>query len=215
MSSSRIWDFWSKHYERLWVQKWSLKPTREAVLEELKGMYPEDGEFTLLDAGCGVGELLQEISETFPRAKLFGLDYSMGMTEKSRERVPGGIICHQAVEELEVINKTVFPETFDVILCTHSFPYYRDQQRVLRLFHRRLKEKGLLILAFASETTFYDRRIMPLVKLTTGNAGYPSDKELQRMTADLFRIEKEENAAIHFWMPTLLFAVLRKKETRS
>lgn len=212
MKSSRIWDFWAGHYERLWVQKWSLKPTREAAVEELKRLYQEDETFTLLDVGCGVGELLEEIHEAFPKAKVYGLDYSIRMTEKSQKRVPEGIICHLAVEELEIINKTIFPEEFDVILCTHSFPYYKDQQQILKLFYRRLAREGRLILAFASESTFYDRRVMPLVKLTTGNAAYPSKEKLRRMTRAHFTYEMEGNVAKHPWMPTLLFAVLKKQE---
>ena len=212
MSSSRIWDFWSRHYERLWVQKWSLKPTREAVMADLKRLYQENAVFTLLDAGCGVGELLEEIHAAFPKARIYGLDYSAGMTKKARKRVPEGFICHQAVEELEAIKQTGFPEVFDLILCTHSFPYYKDQERVLQLFHQRLASGGRLFLAFASASTFYDRRIMPLVKLTTGNASYPPVAKLRRMAADLFVTEKEENAAKHFWMPTLLFTIMRKNE---
>lgn len=210
MKSSRIWDFWAGHYEGLWVQKWSLKPTRDAVVEELKRSYETDAAFTLLDAGCGVGELLEEIHTVFPKAGVFGLDYSLQMTKKTKERVPEGVICHQAVEELETINKTIFPENFDVILCTHSFPYYKDQQKVLNLFHRRLKPAGRLFLAFASESTLYDRGIMPLVKLTTGNAKYPSKKELRGMIKEEFAYRTEENVAKHFWMPTLLFVVLQK-----
>jgi len=211
MKSARIWDFWAKHYENLWVQRWSLKPTRDAVVEELSMIYQRDDTFTLLDVGCGVGELLEEIRATFPKVRVYGLDYSLRMTEKSKERVPEGVTCHQAVEDLESNNKTIFPEVFDVIICTHSFPYYKDQSKVIQLFYRRLAPNGRLLLAFASASTFYDRKVMPLVKLTTGYAKYPSKDALREMTKGCFTYEKERNVKKHYWMPTLLFAVLQRQ----
>ena len=50
-----IWDFWAKHYEGLWVQRVSLKPTREYVAQKVGSMIQEKAQ-TLLDLGCGTGE---------------------------------------------------------------------------------------------------------------------------------------------------------------
>lgn len=35
MSSQKIWDFWAKRYDRLWVQKYSLYPTRREIISFL------------------------------------------------------------------------------------------------------------------------------------------------------------------------------------
>ena len=54
------WDFWADRYDRLWVQKHSLGPTREYVLETLDEAVRR-GEVSvcakLMDLGCGSGIL--------------------------------------------------------------------------------------------------------------------------------------------------------------
>ena len=57
----KIWDFWAPRYRRLWAQRYSLGPSRALVLERLA---EEGGQaMTLLDAGCGVGQLLAAIAD--------------------------------------------------------------------------------------------------------------------------------------------------------
>ena len=47
-----IWDFWAPRYDSLWVQRWSLGPTRAKILERL----PRVEGCRILDMGCGTGQ---------------------------------------------------------------------------------------------------------------------------------------------------------------
>jgi methyltransferase type 12 len=54
-----IWDFWANYYNKLWVQKYSLKPSRDKVIDIIKKTKIKNGD--LLDMGCGTGQLLEDI----------------------------------------------------------------------------------------------------------------------------------------------------------
>ena len=55
-----IWDFWATKYNRLWVQRYSLTPTREYLLKVVDINRP----LKILDLGCGPGELIEELLKT-------------------------------------------------------------------------------------------------------------------------------------------------------
>jgi methyltransferase type 12 len=44
-----IWDFWANYYNKLWVQKYSLKPSRDKVIDIIKKTKIKNGD--LLDMG--------------------------------------------------------------------------------------------------------------------------------------------------------------------
>ncbi|HZH92830.1 MAG TPA: hypothetical protein VFD79_01900 [Tissierellaceae bacterium] len=67
-----IWDFWAGRYDRLWVQKKSLKPTREYVRGIIREEWME-GARSLLDLGCGPGELISSLGEDLRDMDITGL----------------------------------------------------------------------------------------------------------------------------------------------
>lgn len=114
--SPKIWDFWADKYDKLWVQRYSLKPTREYVLEELE--HVSKGRNSLLDLSCGPGELLLEVSHRYPDIKLTGMDFSKRMLEISAIKNKKATHVLMDVTDLDKVT-----ETFDIIICTHSLPY--------------------------------------------------------------------------------------------
>jgi SAM-dependent methyltransferase len=101
-------------------------------------------------------------------------------------------------------------ESFDLITCTHSLPYYKNKGKVITQIAGRLEPGGKLIIAFASGNTTYDRLALSLVKLTTGPAGYPSDMEFREMVSDLFVVESRHVIRESFYMPTIAVYTLRR-----
>jgi ubiquinone/menaquinone biosynthesis C-methylase UbiE len=73
-----IWNFWANKYDRLWVQKYSLKPTRNYILSSLSDI-KKDEKVKLLDLGCGPGELISELTEKFNNMEITGIDFSEKM----------------------------------------------------------------------------------------------------------------------------------------
>ncbi|AGA68604.1 methylase involved in ubiquinone/menaquinone biosynthesis [Desulfitobacterium dichloroeliminans LMG P-21439] len=200
----KLWDFWADRYSRLWVQKVSLGPTREYVLKEITEISSDRK--TLLDLGCGPGELLNQIGEKFPQLHLTGIDYSPRMLEISQQRnkrVKHVLMDAADLDKLE--------GRYDMIICTHSLPYYRNPKEVFRQLSRLLNQEGRLIIGFASGNSVYDKVALSPVKLTTGKAHYPSDAEFLDMVKDCFEVRKLQIIKKAFFMPRIAVYTLSKK----
>ena len=200
---TRVWDFWASRYERLWVQKHSLTPTRELVIEELSGLIDNGKEYKLLDMGCGTGQLIREIQKAFPKVKLscVGVDISPKMIEVAAANNPG---AHFMVSS---IDGTAGEGEFDIVVCTHSFPYYNDQAKALRNFSTMLKPGGHLLLAQASVNSPYDALAMFFVKFTTGKASYPSITTVKQMASKYFSSLNSRVIREKWYMPTIALFV--------
>ena len=195
----KIWDFWSRRYSSLWVQKYSLGPTREKVKYIVT-----DFAGSLLDIGCGTGELLYDLRDV-PGIKRSGLDFSEGMIRESEKKNPDVTHYVKNVRELEAIE-----ERFDIITCTHSLPYYPLKRETLAKISNLLEKDGRAVFAFASGNSLLDRIILMFVKLTTGPASYPGDREFRKLTQGIFHIEKREVIKLRPYMPTIAVYTLRK-----
>lgn len=199
-----IWDFWAGRYNRLWVQKKSLRPTREYVKDIIRGEWME-GARSLLDLGCGPGELISLVGEDLKDMEITGLDFSRGMLQISSIENPNARHLQMDAEDIGDLD-----EKFDLVSCTHSLPYYRNKRSVIKKIAGRLKPGGKLIIAFASGDSVFDRLALSLVKLTTGPAGYPSDMEFRDMVKDIFMVEKRHVIRESFYMPTIAVYTLRR-----
>lgn len=201
-----IWDFWASRYHRLWVQKHSLRPTRHAVLDIIRELEPIQGT-RILDLGCGVGELMEELEKNHGGISLTGIDSSGEMLRISKSRNPNAKHIQLAAEELSSLK-----DSFDIIVCTHSFPYYAEKHKVIMELHRLLAPGGSLVIAFASVNSLYDKLVMSMVKLTTGRAEYPSHNSFLELIQPYFDTECHQIIRERPYMPTISVYQLRRKE---
>ena len=200
MHAEDIWDYWADRYEGLWVQKYSLRPTREKIIAELGLILEPEKKYRILDMGCGTGQLLRGIQANFADYDIdyTGVDISYKMIEAAKERSNGMNFIVSGVESFNAEDGL-----FDIVLCSHSFPYYRDKKSAIGKFHRMVKSGGYLFLAQASQNNLYDGIIMPFVRLTTSKARYPGVKEIQDLLAGKFAIRKTERIWERFYMPSI------------
>lgn len=197
-----IWDKLSKKYDSLWVQKYSLAPTRKKVLSILKCC--KDG-FTMLDVGCATGQLLSEVRSEFPEYKLFGIDKSEQMIELARSKNIDAEFDCVNVEEYNTKIK------FDVITCCHSFPYYQQKELVLEKLASLLNENGMAIFIHGSINSIYDKIVMSIVEMTAEKANYLSKKEFINLAKEYFFVEGSFLIKEKWFMPSLCGFVLRRK----
>ena len=148
MKGQKAWDFWAKYYDRLWVQRVSLRPTRILVCEKIREI--ERGErsdenaqetalLNILDMGCGTGQLYGDLVRALGKDQFhyLGLDPSGAMLEQAVEKFP-----QAAFFQTDVMHAEPDQAPFDVIVCSHSFPYYPDGEAALGKM-AGLREAGL------------------------------------------------------------------------
>jgi len=199
---TNVWDKLSGKYDNLWVQKYSLTPSRGEVIRRLNG---KGGQFSLLDVGCATGQLLGEIKVKYSQARLFGIDKSPNMIELAKQR-NGDIelICSFA-EGFNINMK------FDFLTCCHSFPYYSDKSKVLGHLAGLLEDDGRAIFIQAGINNFYDRFVMAIVEKTAEKAEYLSRKDFCDLAEKYFIIEECFIIREKYFMPSICGFVLRKR----
>lgn len=96
----------------------------------------------ILDVGCGTGIVLKELLKLNHNFELYGIDLSSKMISLAKKRLEEEVCLVRSDAE-----KIPYSEnTFDLIICAHSFHHYPNPKKVLAEIRRVLKPKGILIL---------------------------------------------------------------------
>jgi len=99
----------------------------------------------ILDLGCGPGHITQRIHQGFPKADLFGLDYSVSAIRYAVHHFPG--IDFVAANAYDA---PYFPGYFDVVLCNNLWEHIPDPLRLLGHIVVVMKPDGYLVLSTPS-----------------------------------------------------------------
>lgn len=194
-----VWDFWAKYYDRLWVQWVSLAPTRRLVNGAVEERLTHKGHLSILDAGCGTGQQYGDFLslQMGPKMSYQGVDASESMIHLAQDKYPDADFIQCDVSDFQP------NQLFDIIICSHSFPYYNNGPEVLDHFHTMLAPDGLILLSQACINTVFDELILFGVKCTTGKAHYRSVLQMEMMAADLFRSMSAVRISQRLLMPSL------------
>lgn len=141
LSVASAFDRVSRFYDFPVLQNAFYGRIQEKLLESIMEENPK----RILDAGCGTGQLLAKMAETWPKAKLTGLDISEEMLAKAKEKEYAGsepeLHC-ASVYDIPLKDKSV-----DLITNTISSHFYIELADALDEFYRVLKPKGKLVMA--------------------------------------------------------------------
>ncbi len=164
VTTSHLFDRWSRTYDSPTLQRLTYRPIHDAVMRRLR----RDRPGSVLDLGCGTGQLTERLVREFPDARVVGLDLSVGMLDEAADRLDtrpaARLVCADA-ERLPL-----GPASFDAVVCTESFHWYDDQGLALREIARVLRPGGrLIIVSIATLTEAGDR----LLRRATRRAGAP------------------------------------------
>ncbi len=163
-TDSGLFDRWSSTYDGAGLQWSTYRPVHDAVMSRLRGVDPS----TVVDLGCGTGQLTRRLIRRFPAAEVIGVDLSDGMLARAAVRTgrsgPGTVTLVRA----DAHDLPFAPASVDVVVCTESFHWYRDQRRVVDHLAIMLRPGGrLLIASIATVTDLGDR----LLRRSTASAG--------------------------------------------
>ena len=202
MMPKKIWSFWAPRYERLWAQHFALKPARDMVIEHLErviGSHP----CRILDVGCGVGQLAEELAGHCSDWRVLGADTSPEMIDSA--------IARHARPNVSFLNGSIDDASrrgpFGVIVATNAFPYFPDKPVALRRLHAMLVSGGRLILVHATIENPYDLLFMLFVRLTVSRGEYWSTRRLgSRLREAGFRPGIVRPMRRAFFIPSLYLA---------
>jgi trans-aconitate 2-methyltransferase len=127
----RDWD--AATYERL------SAPLTAMGTEVLDRLVLRGGE-TVLDAGCGTGNVTRLMHERLPQGHVIAVDAAPSMVEQARTLLPDDVDVHQA----DLLELQVEPPV-DAILSTATFHWIADHDRLFANLHAALKPGGRLV----------------------------------------------------------------------
>jgi len=140
-AKSRLFDEWPEQYDRWFTTPMGARVRKyeaELILDLLR---PGHGE-TILDAGCGTGVFTLDILAL--GAQVIGLDISLPMLRRSREKARG--------EPLQIVSGDMlhlpFPENvFDRVVSVTALEFIEDGQGAVRELFRVTKRGGSIVVA--------------------------------------------------------------------
>lgn len=200
-----VWENLAHKYNNLWVQKYSLGPTRREVLKIVLPLLKENNKLNILDIGCGTGQLIKDINNEIEVINYLGIDVSENMIKEAQK-------ANKKLKFKTIpIEKFNSKEKFDIVICTHAFPYFPDKESVIQKIHDITNNNATIIIANSSTNSLKDLLINFFLKATTSKATYLSiDKMKELFTKSKLKLSEVKIIREKKYMPTIaLFHVKR------
>jgi ubiquinone/menaquinone biosynthesis C-methylase UbiE len=170
-TSAFFWDLYARCYDGLLE---SIPYKR--LLDRVVSSVPSNAR-SLLDAGCGTGNLLRVLEQKNSGLALEGFDYSTAMLARARSKLRGTrLTCGD-------LNQTLpYPsDAFDIVTCVNAIYAVPDLPATLQELLRVLKSGGTLILT----SPLTKPRIRPFILEHAAEVGWLSTIPLLGRSAAL------------------------------
>ncbi|MGM9875292.1 MAG: class I SAM-dependent methyltransferase [Bacilli bacterium] len=195
-----VWEKLAHKYNNLWVQKYSLGPTRREVKKIVLPLLEKNKELKILDIGCGTGQLIKEISDKYKMVNYLGIDVAENMIDIAKKNNKGKNIKFKisSIETFDTVDR------YDIIICTHAFPYFPNKEDMIKKIAGLCNKKGQVIIVNSSTNSLKDLIINFFLKATTSKARYLSIDNMKKLfkTAKL-KVKNIEIIRERFYMPTI------------
>lgn len=132
------------HFFNRLAESWDGEgPSADAMIAHLEehrdllGLRPGQD---LLEVGCGTGKTTGWLVRQVAPGRVTAVDFAPQMIRQATQKgIDADFRC------TDVCRDDLARSLYDVILCFHSFPHFRDQAAALRSLSRALKAQGRLI----------------------------------------------------------------------
>lgn len=136
------------------------QPQQERAQELLQSLVLDEST-SVLDVGCGYGNIIAEISQRAPKGKSIGIDASHDMIHLAKETYPQDRFPNLAFQEVKAEEMSFPDSSFDAVICFSCLLWVREPKKALNLMCKSLKPGGnLLILTYLKESayiTFFEK----------------------------------------------------------
>jgi trans-aconitate 2-methyltransferase len=127
------WEWDSRSYDRVSApqQAWGRD-----VLQRLR----LQGDETVLDAGCGSGQVTEMLLQLLPAGRVIAVDSSPSMVETAKQRLgPRADVCLLDLLDLDL------EQPVDAVFSTATFHWIADHDRLFHRLHDALRPAGRLV----------------------------------------------------------------------
>ena len=203
-----VWENLANKYNNLWVQKYSLGPTRREVLKIVVPLIKKNEKLRILDIGCGTGQLVYELSKRNENVNYLGIDVAHNMINVAKKNnLKDKNIKFKAIG----IEKFNTKDKFDIIICTHAFPYFPNKEEILKKMYKMCNKGANVIIVNSSTNSLKDLIINFFLKATTSKAKYLSIDEMKKLFNKVkFNVKDIRIIRERKYMPTIaLFHIER------
>ena len=147
MKSNR--DYFRQDYPDFWLQSMPSRASnhhhvryQEISLDHLECF---DG-CSVLECGCGAGELLDRLSVRYPNIRLFGVDLGRESLRWARANLPAG--RQFRLVEADIMRLPISTNSMDRVLCSSVLFYLRNPVPAVHELIRVLKPGGRFVFDF-------------------------------------------------------------------
>jgi SAM-dependent methyltransferase len=132
-------EFLAEHHDDARKVAWRSKYGQELRFETLLEAWDDPGPASLLDVGCGLGDLFGYLRATGRQVEYLGIDIVPQMVDAARARHPDG-----RFEVCNLLEETPDPASFDLVLAsgTLTVPVPKQELFVQRSLQRMLELSG-------------------------------------------------------------------------
>lgn len=145
----RYYKLQSKIYD---ATRWSFLFGRNQIIQEIP--MDDNGQWNILEVGCGTGYNLNNLAKRFPKAKLTGLDVSTDMVDLSIKNTQGYADRVTVLAQPYMLGDTAWNEKLDLVLFSYSLTMINPQWKDLIMQAKADLKPG----GFIAVTDFHDSR---------------------------------------------------------
>jgi len=132
-----------------WARRYAESSARrnKAIAKRFLDMLRQTGfeKARILDAGCGGGDVLIELAESCPEAKMVGIDLSQPLLDVARTAVESAGVAERVSFEKGDVQAMPFEDGFfDVVISLNMLHYVDDPVAMLNEIERVLAPHGVM-----------------------------------------------------------------------
>jgi 2-polyprenyl-3-methyl-5-hydroxy-6-metoxy-1,4-benzoquinol methylase len=117
-----------------------LAPGRVAFYVEVAEIVATERPRSVVDVGCGTGNLLREVVERAAPERVVGIDHAAAGVRRAQKLVPSGEFHAQSLYNVRLA------DTFDLVLCTEVLEHLSDPAAAVDLLNGLCAASGTILI---------------------------------------------------------------------